>query len=94
MKLYERIMVQRVYVALNEVPGAHIGASTKSTTVRGAVSFGHDIGKMRDLLSNALLVLMDGAISDSERQAEFDRVMKPVDEFIAKRKASNWSANL
>lgn len=94
MKLYERKMVQRVYEALNKVPGAHIGGSTQSTTVKGAVSFGYDIGKVRELLSDALLVLMDGSIADADRQSEFDRAMAPVDEFIAKRQARDWSATL
>jgi hypothetical protein len=90
MKLYERKMALRIYVALNEVPGAYIGGGTKSTTVRGVVSFGNDMQKLRSMLMDALAVMMDGAIADVDRQSAFDDAMKLADDYIARRKAEGW----
>jgi predicted RNase H-like HicB family nuclease len=91
MKLYEREMVHRVYRALNDVPGANIGGGRQSATVKGVVTFGNDIGEVRRMLSDALLVLMDGSIHDTERRGLFEQAMKPVDEYIAERRAKDWA---
>jgi hypothetical protein len=91
MKLYEREMIHRVYRALNDVPGANIGGGRQSVTVKGVVTFGNDIGRMREMLSQALLILMDGSISDIDRRHEFDKAMKPVDEFLAERRLKDWA---
>jgi hypothetical protein len=92
MKLYERRMAQRLYSALNDVPGAFIGGGHKSVTVAGAVSFANDLQKVRGWVMEALMVMMDGSIADSERQALFDAAIKPAEDYIARRSAESWSS--
>ena len=92
MNLKERNMVYRVYKALDTVPGAYIGGGTMSTTVAGVASFGADIQEVRKHCTRALLALCDGAISAAERDERYEHAMGAAEDYIAKRKARDWSA--
>lgn len=41
-----------------------------------------------------MLALMDGALSKAERDANFEAAMSQAEDYIAKRKAKGWTANL
>jgi hypothetical protein len=89
--LAERKMVYRVYAALNAVPGANIGGGTQSTTVAGAVSFGADIGVVREHCVRALAALCDGSLDSRTRQEDFEEAMQKAEAYIVQRRKKDWS---
>ncbi|MPS93334.1 hypothetical protein [Comamonas sp.] len=93
MNLSERKMILRVFQALDAVPGAYIGGGTQSVTVAGAISFGADMQTVRSHCSKALIFLLDGGISQKERDECFDSEMKAVERFIEARRADDWSTH-
>lgn len=94
MNLRERKMLHRIYRALHDVPGAHIGGGTKSATVGGVVSFGYDIQKVRGWCGDALMALFDGSLSKEESEENFEAAISLAEEYIAKRTSAGWSIHL
>lgn len=90
MNLKERNMLYRVHQALVSVPGAHIGGSTKTSTVVGVVNFGADIQEVMKHCLGAMEALFDGGITIEERDAAFELHMGDAERFIAQRKAVDW----
>ena len=87
-------MVYRVYKVLSDVTRAHLGGSSMSVTVSGVANFAHNLSVMQQHCGHAMLILRDadpGMRADSRGEL-LEGPMKQAEAYIAKRRATHWSA--
>ena len=94
MNQRERVMLYRVFRALDEVPGCGLGGSHLTASVKGVASYANDMRVITGHVRKAIYAVAEAPHADATREeqlAEAEVAMQAAESYISARQAQNWN---